>query len=109
MRTSKEKIYISDVDPAEASIMKDWLLSKKILLEASSVYHDRSIQFKLVDTVNNCCLASAIYTLPSVSSGNIIDLQNLVYRFEREEVHPILFHLKEVKFEQDMDRLIREN
>jgi len=96
----------------EEASMSVWLREMHIAFEVTRHEVDKTIELSFIDYKHDCLIARRTYEITGGISISYTDLQDLVKRFEREEIYPILFddEVKKVtKKVVPMLRLIRED
>ena len=90
--------------------MSQWLRKMHIAFEVTRHDQDNCIELKFIDYRNNCLLASKRYDMMTVRISPK-ELSELVKKFEREEIYPILFEEYRIVTKDLVPtvRLIREN
>lgn len=96
----------------EEASMSVWLREMRIAFEVTRHEVDKTIELSLIDYKHQCLIARRTYEVTRDIGITYTELKDLVKKFEREEIYPILFEdeVKRVtKKVVPMLRLIREN
>jgi hypothetical protein len=96
----------------EEASMSVWLREMRIAFEVTRHEVDKTIELSFIDYKHQCLIARRTYEITGGVSITYTELKELVKRFEREEIYPILFDDEVKKVTRKvvpMLRLIRED